>query len=554
MRYTDWLLRKRAEQLWDRLEAGESQAGAGTSFPDGELAELGNYLRECRPEECVPPEAVRARISNRILRANLARVSEQSFQAKPHHPSGPLGMHPRAFALVSVFLLVAFIAGGLAGSFVLRPAGGGTQAAWAGEVTTLDGNVERCAPAGSWEPISLGDRLSTGDRLRTAPGARTEVELANGAIFRLNDSSEIRLDSYSEQDVQLTQLAGGSYHRSASNTNYSIAAGSLDIRATDTAFTVDEASANGDVQVMCLYSGVRVATQEQAGVVSSSLVEGEKCVVTQNPGSGLQLQVDNMSAQDLNDDWLRWNRDRDMQRELQLGVLARLPLDTSPGDVAVVPGGDQTDVSGAVPGSAIPGASQSIVFSGVGTADGIELNWHVTGYDFITGYQIYRNGDLPGDSALFTLDDETSMKYLDTTARNDGNYVYQLAVREGDLVLATSEIIKVGGINAAPAPQLQLDVVPRAGGVMVEGSLTGTLPFTSYVLIRSTLRSNPSYPLEAGETAIQFITTDSAISYWDGQVTEGQSYFYRLMLCQGDQVILRSNTVSVGVPYSATSK
>ncbi len=552
MRYTDWIYRKRALQLWGRLEVAGTEADTGEAYTDKELAELGCLLRECRPEERIPSEAMRARISNRILRVNLSRGSEHGLREKSRNHSGPLGMHPRAFALVSVFLLLAFVGGGLGGILILRPSGGGTQVAWAGEVTTADGSVERCTAEGAWESVGLGDKLSPGDSLRTSPGARTEVILANGDLFRLNDSSEIRLDYYSEKDVQLTQIAGGSYHRSATSTNYSINAGSLDIRATDTAFTVNEAPANGDVQVMCLYSGVQVATQEQAGPVSSSLVEGEKCVVTQNPGTGLQLQVDSMSPQDLNDDWLRWNRDKDLQMELQLGVLARLPLDTATsGDVAAVPGVNQTEDNGAAPGSAIPGATQSIVFSGVGTAYGIELKWQVTGYNLATGYQIYRSGDLPDDAALFTLDSASSVKYLDATARDDGNYLYQLALREGDMVIATSEIIKVSGINAIPALQLHLDVAPRAGGVMVEGSLTGVTTFTSYVLIRSTSRSNPSYPLEAGETAIQFITTDASVSYWDGQATEGQSYFYRLMLCQGDRVILRSNTVSVDVPYSA---
>ena len=544
--------KRRALSLMDRLGEGSPQAGVELKKRDLELAELGSLLRAACPQDRLPPEAVKARISNRILRVHLTQVSDDNRLASSRRRSGTLGLHPRAIALVFIFLTLAFVASGMAGAALLRQRGGDTGVAWAGEITSIDGQVERCSSAGSWGPAVAGGKLSQGDTLRTAAGGRAEVELASGDLFRLDDNSEIVLESCSAQEVNLRQLTGGSYHRSVYSTRYNIEAGDLDIRANDTAFTVAEAPESGTVQVMCLYSDVQVATQQQSGMVTSSLVEGEKCRVTQSLGAGLQLQVDNMSPQDLDDEWLRWNRDKDLQRDLQLGVLARLPLDTLPGtQQPVTRDGDQSNPGGAGAGPAIPGASQSIVFSGEGTVAGIKLQWQVQGYDSITGFQIFRSGDDPTDKAIFVLDDPSRENFLDTTARPDGQYWYQLAPCEGGTTLALSEMINVSGIGAIPVPQLQVQALRRAGGVMVEGSLSGVAEFTSYVMIRSTSRSNPSYPLEAGESAIQFITTEPFLHYWDGQVAPGRTYFYRLMLCQGDQVILRSNAVSVVVPSTS---
>ncbi len=545
MRCFNWRHKNRALQLTAWLDSGADTAGMAGS--DRELIELSVRLKAARPSDVVPSEAVRARISNRILRADLGRLAEPDRGSSSRRSSNALGMRPRAMALVSVFLVVAFVAWGAASALVMLPSEG-SRVAWAGRLTSVEGRVERRTADASWEQVADGDRLTEGDTLRTASAARAEVELGNGDLFRLNDSSEIRLDSYSEQAVQLTQIAGGSYHRSAYNTNYSITAGELDIRANDTAFSVNEVTGTEEVQVLCLYSDVQVATQQSSGMVSSSLVEGEKCTMTQNPGAGLQLQVDSMNAQDLDDDWLRWNRDRDVAHDLQLGVLARLPLGGLPsGEEPVRGAGDQT--GSATPGQAvIPDASQSITFNGAGTADGIQLTWQVKGYDTVSGFQIYRSGSDPADAATFTLEDPYSDGYLDISALLDRQYGYQLALCEGDTVLALSEVVNVSGIEAVPVPQLLLDISPRLGGVMIGGSLSGVTDFTSYVLIRSTSRSNPSYPLEAGETAIQFITTEAAIEYWDGQLVAGQTYYYRLLLCLGDQIILRSDAVSVDVP------
>ncbi len=550
MQYFNWIHKGPAFRLLDCLEEGEPPAGARVTQEERELAELGAMLRAARPPERPPSEAVKARIANRMLRAHLTQASEPSPAMSSHRRSGPARLRPRAMALISVLLTLVLVTGGLAGALLLRQAGGGTQVAWVGELTFIDGEVERCPAGGSWEMAVAGGKLAQGDTLRTAAGARAEALLANGDLFRLDDSSEIKVESYSGRDVRLTQLAGGSYHRSSYNTSYGIAAGDLDIRANDTAFVVDEVPETGEVRIMCLYSDVQVAAQQQSGVVTSSLVEGEKCRVTQSPDAGLQLQVDSMSAQDLDDDWLRWNRDKDIQRDLQLGVLARLPLKGLPGGQETVPGsGEQAGPNATGPGPAIPGASQSIVFSADATLVGIQLKWQVQGYDTISGFQIFRSGEAPADKATFTLDDVSRKGFLDTSARPDGGYWYQLALCEGDEVLALSEIINVSGVGALPVPQLRVEISLREGGVMVEGSLSGVAEFTSYVLIRSTSRSNPSYPLEAGESAIQLITGEPELHYWDGQVVPGKSYFYRLMLCQGDQVILRSNTARAVVPF-----
>ncbi len=550
MRYFDWIHKRGALRLMAGLES-EPPAGTGMTKLEGELAVLGEMLRAARPAEREPSEAAKARISNRILRIHLTHTSEQDPAGSTQRHSGPLGLHPRAVALISAFLVIAFVAGGLlAGALLLHPSGS-NQLAWAGELTSMVGKVERCSAGGTWGPAVSGDKLSAGDALRTDAGARAEVLLANGDLFRLNAASELSLESYSDQDVRLRQVAGGSYHRSAHNTSYSIAAGDLDIRANDTAFSLTETPGTGEVQVMCIYSDVQVATQQQSGVVTSSLVEGEKCKVTQSPGAGLQLQVDSMSAQDLNDEWLRWNRDRDLEYALQLGVLARLPLGGLPGGEEAVPGGsEQTGSNSSGTGTAIPGASQSIAFSGAATDDGIQLTWQVHGYDTISAFQIYRSEGDPAGKTTFSLNSISRKSFLDTSALPDRQYRYQLALCDGDTVLALSEVINVGGVATLPTPQLQLDISPGGGGVIVQGSVSGVTGFTSYVLIRSTSRSNPSYPLEAGESAIQFITSEPFLSYWDGQVTPGQSYFYRLMLCEGDRVILRSNTASAVIPVT----
>ncbi len=458
-----------------------------------------------------------------------------------------MGVHPRAMALVSVFLLLAFVTGGVVGVSLLRPAGGEIQPGWAGELTSVEGQVEMRSGDGSWQTAAAGDKFTLGDALRTAMGARVEVVLANGDLFRLSGISEISLDAYSCAEVRLRQVTGGSYHRSDLHTNYCVSAGGLEISAHATAFSVSEAPETGEVEVMCLYSDVQVASQQPAGTVTSSLAEGEKCRVTQSPGAGMQLQVDSMSSKDLEDEWLIWNRDRDLQRDLQLGVLVRLPLEIVPGS-AGTPSSGAADRSREVP--AVPGASQSVSFVGTGTDMGIKLSWQVEGYDDITGFQVFRSGDAAEDKATFTLKDASRVSYLDGSALPDREYQYQLAVCNGETVLAHSEIISVSGVQAAPVPQLSLDAWPRGAGVMLQGQLSGEASFTSFVLIRSTSRSSPSYPLEAGESAVQFISSDPQLLYWDGKVTPGQSYYYRLLLCQGDQVVLRSNTMSVYVPLS----
>ncbi|MHB8781042.1 MAG: FecR domain-containing protein [Candidatus Geothermincolia bacterium] len=512
------------------MQALEDGVRLGRTVRESEMLSLAGQVRAARPADREPSELGSLRISNRVFRANRRKGGSPVSGSTRDWPI------PRSIALTGVFVMVALaVASSLLALGRIGPSRRDIASVrLAGEVGSCAGSLER-SRNGEWEQLAAGATLKEGDILRTAPDGRAEIDLADGSIFRMNGATEIVLETCAGREMRLRQLRGGSYHRAATGTSYSLATSALQVDGAGAAFSVDQASSPHGVEVMSLYAGLHVAAEKDAGVVSGNLGEGEKCMVMMEPGTEVSLQVARIAQQDLEQEWLRWNRDRDLEQDRQLGVLAELP---------VAPVTAESPETGAV--EPIGSGVKSIVFSGSWQPPAIALQWTITGYEGYDGLRLFRSHAGSDETAVIELAEETF--YLDGSCEPGVEYSYQLALFDADTLVAMSEPIRVLARELPPASQLRLTATIIGTGVELQGAISGDIPFTGYTLLRSSRRSNPSFPLEAGESSIRFTTNDSSLLYLDETVEPGETYYYRLLLLMNGEVILRSNTVMVEYP------
>lgn len=206
-------------------------------------------------------------------------------------------------AIVTVSLSIPSLA--LAG--VISPA----------RINLVDGDVIfRTPDSTEWLPASVNTPLDEGDALWVPAGGRTEIQLADGTVVRLDGGSQLDLIAVEDNFTHL-HLASGKLYLKASQTARK---NSLQIDADDTTILPD---ARTRLRVDMLPN-----SQEDVAIFKgSAYVEGNGSRTKVRAGEHIALEDGHSELLPLNspDRWEAWNGERDRSKSRATPADSRLP-------------------------------------------------------------------------------------------------------------------------------------------------------------------------------------------------------------------------------------
>jgi hypothetical protein len=503
------------------------------------LVELGGRMHYAMPAAPSLGEDARRRIWN----SAVTQVSE------PVAPQRLGGRVPRlAWAAAAVLAMViaavvVFIFVNTGGPTVVEARQIASLYLDRGEVTVRDAQGE--------ERLAVeGEVIAEGDVLIAADDARGIVEFESGCLLRLDGEAEIGL--YSEDGGVVAEVfEGKSYHRVVDGTPYIARSGDVTVTARGTAFTFD---VEGDAgKVISLHSSVEVnVDSDDTDDWTSALEEGDVFLYRDE----IEAQVLDVTREELDSEWLRWNKSLDEALGLPVGVLSVLDeivtgeepaqpeQPETPAEEPVQPAPQPQPSPTPTP---TPPAEKSVTLSASARQGAVDFSWSLTGYSDFQGFKLCRSESnpapsYPGDWWKY-IDGASTRSATDTSVQAGQTYYYRLAVYNAGAVLGYSNAVKVTVPGAPQELSISLSAVAESGKVKLSWSVSGEGTYSGFKVCRSETNPNPSYP---GDTCT--LVDAASRFYADTSVTSGKTYYYRVGIYKDGTIIKYSNAVKVTVP------
>ncbi len=508
---------------------------------DAELAglvEMGVRVRRAVPAVAPLKEGARRRIWNGAVSGGREAITlERRAIRVPRLAWATAAVTALA---VAAALIAVFVFGG--GPVVREP---GQIASWhleRGEATVRDTQGgERAARDG--EPIMEGDVIVA------APDARGIVEFASGSIMRIHGKAEIGL-STEEGGVAAEVFKGRSYHRVVDGTPYIVRWGDVTVTALGTAFTFDVEGEAG--KVISVHSSVRVVVDTEDPVDwTSGLEEGDTFFYKE----GEDTRIQDVTREELDNEWIRWNKHLDKELGLPVGVLMLLeeaageqPPQPEPEQPAPQPTPQPAPSPAPQPSpTPPPPAEKSVTLSGSARQGAVDFTWTLSGYSGYQGFKLCRSESnpspaYPGDWWMY-VDGANTRAATDTSVKAGHTYYYRLAVYSRGAVLGYSNAVTVAVPGEPQGLSISLSGKVEGGKIVLSWSVSGEGSYSGFKVCRSETNPNPSYP---GDTCT-FVDA-SQKSYADSGVTSGHTYYYRVGIYKDGAVIKYSNAVKLTVP------
>lgn len=459
-----------------------------------------------------------------------------------------------ALALIAV-LVVVFVNTG--GPTVYEPAEIALLRLERGEVMVRSAQGEERA-AGDGEVIREGDAIVA------AVDARGIVEFESGCILRLHGEAEIGL-SAGEDGVVAEVFKGKSYHRVVDGTPYVARSGDVTVTAQGTAFTFDVEEESG--KVISVHSSVHVAVDTaDPEDWTSDLEEGDVFLY----GEGKDAQVLDVTREELDNEWIRWNKALDEALGLPVGALYLLEEAVAgeqgpqpdeqeapapdegeseqPGDQPQPQPAPQPDPQPTPQPAPSPQPEEmSAVLSASARQGAVDFGWTLSGYSGFQGFKLCRSESnsspsYPDDWWMY-IDGAGTRSATDTSVQAGHTYYYRLAVYNQGAVLGYSNAVQVTVPGPPPGLSISLSGMVDGGKVMLSWSVSGEGSYSGFKVCRSETNPNPSYP---GDTC--FYVDGAQRSYADAAVTPGHTYYYRVGIYKDGAIIAYSNAVTLTLP------
>jgi hypothetical protein len=450
----------------------------------------------------------------------------------------------------------ALVAVALVTVLVIMLAGGGGPTPWEpGEMAMLyvdRGEVIIRDAQGEERAAEADEVIEEGDTILAAAAAQCIVEFKSGCIMRLNGEAEVGFTT--SDDVLVAEvIKGKSYHRVVEGAHYTARSGDVTVTARGTAFTFDVAGDAG--RIISVHSSVEVTVDTANNEdVTSQLEQGDVLIY----GGPQGVQVQEVSREDLDSEWLRWNKSQDEALGLPVGELSVLDETVAGGEPAQpqTPPGEEGEQPVPQPQPSPqpspqptppPPVEKSVTLSGSARAGAVDFSWTLAGYSGFQGFKLCRSDtnsspSYPGDWWMY-VDGATARSATDTSVQAGHTYYYRLAVYNAGDILGYSNSVKVTVPGAPQELSISLSATAGGGKISLSWSVSGEGTYSGFKVCRSETNTSPSYP---GDTCT--LVDASARSFADTAVTSGHTYYYRVGIYKDGTIVKYSNAVKVTVP------
>ncbi len=360
-------------------------------------------------------------------------------------------------------------------------------------------------------------------------------------------------------EIRTEVKRGKSYHRVMDGMNYAVTSRGVKVEADGTAFTF-EIDGNTE-KVVSLESSLKVEiiAGSQSGW-QSEIREGESFSYHEG---GEEPQLAEVYPQDLDTEWLRWNRNLDKKLGLPLGVLAQVTEDDagkgqadaesqgtpSPEDqsapVASLPGQEENTPSSR-PATPPKNAEKTLTLLAESNDSQVSFTWNISGYSGFQGFKLFRSETNPVPASPKDwwkyIDGQETHATVDDKVESGHTYYYRLGVYDHGDILGYSNSVQVTVKGQPQEPDILLTGIQAAGKVDLCWSVSEAAAYEGFKVLRSEKNSMPSYP----EDWIAYVT--EAMTYTDTNIKSGATYYYRIGIYRDGAIIKYSNAIKVIVP------
>ena len=504
------------------------------------LVALGGRVRGVVPETAGLSEDARRRIWNGAVSQERELPRERSRGS----------LVPRL-----AWAAAALVAAALVTVLVIVLAGGGGPAPWEpGDMAMLHvdrGEIVIRDAQGEEHAAEVDEVIEEGDTILAAAGAQGIVEFDSGCIMRLYGETEISFIAI-DDDLVAEVVRGKSYHRVVEGTHYTARSGGVTVTALGTAFTFDVQGEAG--KIISVHSSVEVSVDsEQDADLTSQLEQGDVFIYG---AEGTQVQE--VTREELDSEWMRWNKSLDETLGLPVGAFSLLDETVAGGDPAQpqTPAEEEGEQPAPQPQPSpqpspqptpTPPAERSVTLSGSARAGAVDFSWTLTGYSGFQGFKLCRSEtntapSYPGDWWMY-IDGAATRSTTDTSVQAGHTYYYRLAVYNAGNVLGYSNTVKVTVPGTPQELSISLSATAQSGKISLSWSVSGEGTYSGFKVCRSETNTSPSYP---GDTCT--LVDASARSFVDTSVTSGHTYYYRVGIYKDGTIVKYSNAVKVVVP------
>ena len=488
----------------------------------------------------------------------------------------PLGVVAAVTALLAIAVFVGIV---LTGKSLPTVAELRVQA---GEVIVVSSDGKATGAVEQFD-LRQGDKVSTGEN------SLCEILFDNGTVTRLDGDTDITL-SFTHGAVADLELERGQCYSQTMEDNV-ITVSALAAESTTISGAMNVKSGDDNLEALAVRDGSLVACEWAGDVI---IRDGLLASVYTGGATGT-LEIREVTREELQSDWFRYNLAMDRREGFDPGILAELPDEnledvleeivpleelhqseiptgkTEANQQAVAESGteegeqttdpapvDQEPEEPADPDPEVPADPEhpaqppSITMGGQATTGRVLLTWSVSGAGECTGYSVLRketggaDPSYPGD-VIANISGVATTSYSDTAVRQGRTYRYRLALTRDGTLKAYSNVISVLVPEAPPPPSLSLSGSRGRGGVInLSWALANLSGVTQWAVCRSTTTRTPVYPPNRGDDAWTIAYRGDRASYTDGTASSGVTYYYRVAAVVNGTVTLYSNSVTVG--------
>ncbi len=178
----------------------------------------------------------------------------------------------------------------------------------------------------NWELLNTNSELPIGAEVKTGAAGKMVITLPDKSLIRMNNNSEIKLESFGMADIIINQISGTVYHRISpeSPAIYHVKNQRAEVIALGTGFNITVGST---INVTVTESRVKAKIYESSGseniINMRTIDEGYQAVIDLSQPADKMIASEPVAVNKLmENEWLVWNKNQDQALNWPMGVFA----------------------------------------------------------------------------------------------------------------------------------------------------------------------------------------------------------------------------------------
>lgn len=362
----------------------------------------------------------------------------------------------------------------------------------------------------NWEKLALNNKVNEGDQIKTTENAFALFQIDNGSKVSLNKSSSLEFTTLDKEKVEVTQIAGESYHNVSNNNKHVSIAANVNVESLSTQYSINVTKEK--ITVKSYKENLVIKTDEG----TQSVKEFEKVEIRLADDN---LELKTLVEKDYKREFVTWNNNIEKEDGMKYDEVSPVITVSSPNNNTKT-------------------QSSAITISGnVKDKDSKLRKLIVNGKIYTTkpekGFNL-KSGNFDVNVQLKKGNNKIVIEAYD--------YYWNKATK-------TINVIREVVLTATPKPSNSFYISelssPSIKTVSISWYIFGYSAPDGYKVVYSKTNTSPTYG--AGDTQYQYVSDENTTSLTFSGLMPGQTYYFRVCIYEGGTCNTYTPTRSVVV-------